>query len=134
VAAAAAAQGAKAVSLKVSGAWHSELIRGAQEPFADLLRATAFEAPKRSLVFNVTADSCEDPAEIQEIMGRQLCSPVRWYESMLKMRESGVTRFIEIGPGRVLVGMLKKILPKDEGVKMFNLSNLKQLDILLKEF
>lgn len=134
VAASAAARGAKAIPLKVSGAWHSELIRGAQEPFTEDLQSTPFESPKCSLIFNVTADSCEDPAEIQAIMGRQLCSPVRWYESMMRMSESGVTRFIEIGPGRVLTGMLRKILPKGGDVKTFNLGSLKQLDILLKEF
>lgn len=134
VAASAVAKGAKAVPLKVSGAWHSELIRGAEEPFAEYLLSTPFESPKCPVTLNVTADSCEDPDEIQAIMGRQLCSPVRWYDSMMEMSQSGVTRFIEVGAGRVLTGMLRKILPRGEDTKMFNLSNLKQLDILLKEF
>ena len=134
VAAGAAGQGAKAVPLKVSGAWHSELIRGAEEAFTEFLQTIAFETPQKSVVLNVTADICKNPDDIREIMGRQLCSPVRWYDSMLKMGESGVERYIEIGPGRVLTGMLRKILPKGGDARTFNLSNLKQLEILLKEF
>ena len=134
VAAAAANSGAKAVSLKVSGAWHSALIRGAEEEFADFLQTVSFEAPQRSVVLNVTADCCENPDDIRKIMGRQLCSPVRWYDSMLIMGQSEVDRYIEIGPGRVLSGMLRKILPKGSDARTFNLSNLKQLEILLKEF
>lgn len=134
VARAAAARGAKAVPLKVSGAWHSELIRGAEKSFADFLAAISFETPKKSVIFNVTADHCDHPADIRDIVARQLCSPVRWYDSMLKLGESGVDRYIEIGPGRVLTGMLRKILPRGGDARMFNLGNLKQLEILLKEF
>ena len=133
VAAAAANRGAKAVPLKVSGAWHSELIRGAEKAFADFLDAVAFEEPRRSVIFNVTADSCKDPDEIRDIMARQLCSPVRWYDSMLKMDESGIERYFELGPGRVLTGLLRKTLSGDGRVKVYNLGNLKQLENLLKE-
>ena len=132
VAAAAANRGAKAVPLKVSGAWHSELIRGAEKAFSEFLSAVAFEKPRRSVIFNVTADSCEDPDEIRGIMARQLCSPVRWHDSMLQMNESGVERYIELGPGRVLTGLLRKTLPGDAEVKFYNLSNLKQLESILK--
>ena len=134
VAAAAVSGRAKAVPLKVSGAWHSELIRGAEEEFAEFLQTVNFGAPQRSVVFNVTADSCENPDDILDIMGRQLCSPVRWYDSMLRMSQSEVDRYIEVGPGRVLTGMLRKILPKGGDAKTFNFSNLKQLEIILKEF
>jgi [acyl-carrier-protein] S-malonyltransferase len=134
VAKAAAARGAKAVPLKVSGAWHSQLIRGAESVFAAFLETISFDTPQRSVIFNVTADHCDHPDDIRNIMGRQLCSPVRWYDSMLKMGESGVDRYIEIGPGRVLTGMLRKILPRGGDARMFNLGNLKQLEVLLKEF
>lgn len=133
VAAAAAGRGAKAVPLKVSGAWHSELIRGAEEAFAEFLQTITFEKPQKSVLFNVTADVCEKPGDIRKIMGQQLCSPVRWYDSMIRMCESGVSRYIEIGPGRVLTGMLRKILPGGGNAKTFNLGNLKQLELLLKE-
>lgn len=131
-AAMAAAQGAKAVPLKVSGAWHSELIRGAEAPFGEHLSAADFNAPQRKVVFNVTADFCADPPEMRGIMRRQLCSPVRWYDSMVKLRKEGVARFIEIGPGRVLSGLLRKILPPESDIRVLNLGNLKQLEALLK--
>ena len=127
------AKGAKSIPLKVSGAWHSELIRGAEEEFKAYLDATPFNAPEKSILFNVTADSSDDPVEIKDIMGRQLCSPVRWYDIIKKMMDENVEVFVEVGPGRVLAGMLKKILPGDYPAKTYNVANMKQLEIFLKD-
>src|SRR5512143_108523 len=102
VGAMAAAKGAKAVPLKVSGAWHSELIRGAEAEFKEALSKTDFQAPRKDIVLNVTAAAATDPAEIREIMSRQLCSPVRWYDGMCWMKAAGVEVFVEVGPGKVL--------------------------------
>jgi [acyl-carrier-protein] S-malonyltransferase len=132
VGALAAARGAKAVALRVSGAWHSELIRGAEAEFAGHLRSAAFQAPKKRILLNVTADACQDPPEIREIMSRQLCSPVRWYESMCRLREEGVDRFVEVGPGKVLTGLLRKILPRDHPARILNVGSLGQLEEFLK--
>ena len=116
----ATAQGAKSVPLKVSGAWHSELIKGAEEEFKAYLDTADFNTPGRSILFNVTADSSNDPDEIKDIMGRQLCSPVRWYDTISKLMENNVEIFVEVGPGRVLAGLLKKILPRDYQAKIYN--------------
>jgi [acyl-carrier-protein] S-malonyltransferase len=132
VAAAAAAKGAKAVPLKVSGAWHSELMRGAEAEFREALSRVEFKAPGRPLVFNVTAQTCSDPDEIRDIMSRQLCSPVRWYDSMGRMREGGVEIYVEIGPGKVLSGLMRKILPKDDPAQIMNVGSLAQLEAFLK--
>jgi [acyl-carrier-protein] S-malonyltransferase len=132
VAGLAAARGAKAVPLKVSGAWHSELIRGAEAEFKEVLAGVEFQAPRRSLVFNVTAQACEDPVEIRDIMSRQLCSPVRWYDSMCFLKEAEVEIYVEVGPGKVLSGLLRKILPKDQPAQIFNVGNLTQLEAFLK--
>ena len=132
VGALAAAKGAKAVPLKVSGAWHSELIRGAEAEFKEELEKTEFIAPAKNVVFNVTAAEVSDPLELREIMSRQLCSPVRWYDSMLRMRDGGVERFVEVGPGKVLSGLLRKILPKDDPARVFNVGTLAQLEEFLK--
>jgi [acyl-carrier-protein] S-malonyltransferase len=132
VAALAAARGAKAVPLKVSGAWHSELIRGAEAEFAEVLKGAAFQAPRCSMVFNVTAAACADPVEIRDIMSRQLCSPVRWYDSMRFLVESGVEVYVEVGPGKVLSGLLRKILPKEQPAEIFNVGSLTQLEAFLK--
>jgi [acyl-carrier-protein] S-malonyltransferase len=132
VGALAAAKGAKAVPLKVSGAWHSELIRGAEAEFKEELEKTKFMAPVKNIVFNVTAAEVSDPLEIRVIMSRQLCSPVRWYNSMVRMRDAGVERFVEVGPGRVLTGLLRKILPKEYSARIFNVGTLAQLEEYLK--
>jgi [acyl-carrier-protein] S-malonyltransferase len=128
VGALAAAKGAKAVSLKVSGAWHSELIRGAEAEFKEALSKTAFQAPRKEVVLNVTAAPAADPDEIREVMSRQLCSPVRWFDSMRLMQAGGVAAFVEVGPGKVLAGLLKKILPKDFPAAIHNVGSLTQLE------
>lgn len=132
-AALAAARGAKAIGLKVSGAWHSELIKGAQDDFEQFLETFSFAEPQKTIYFNVTADTCRDPDEIRQIMARQLCSPVRWYDTMNKLVAQGVEVFVEVGPGRVLAGLLKKILPPDCPAKVYNVANMKQLEKFIAE-
>lgn len=132
-AALAAEKGAKAIPLKVSGAWHSKLIKGAQDEFANYLSEFPFNSPKSAIIFNVTANTEEEPGNIKSIMARQLCSPVKWYDSMNKLIEENVEIFIEVGPGRVLNGILKKILPGDYGGQIYNVSNMEQLERLLND-
>jgi [acyl-carrier-protein] S-malonyltransferase len=129
----AVAKGAKSIPLKVSGAWHSELIKGAQDEFKDYLDTIGFEAPQKQIFFNVTAAPEENPVEIRNVMARQLCSPVRWYDTMNKLMEEEVEVFVEVGPGRVLAGLLKKILPRDYPGQFYNVANMKQLEKFLKE-
>jgi [acyl-carrier-protein] S-malonyltransferase len=132
VGALAAAKGAKAVPLKVSGAWHSELIRGAEAEFKAALSKTIFQTPQKQVVLNVTASSTMDPLEIREIMACQLCSPVRWYDSMCKMMAAGIETFVEVGPGKVLAGLLRKILPRDYPGRIHAVGSLAQLEQFLK--
>jgi [acyl-carrier-protein] S-malonyltransferase len=129
----AASQGAKAIPLKVSGAWHSELIQGAQDEFKDVIESMGFYAPEKPMVFNVTADVEDDPEKIQSIMSRQLCSPVKWYDAMYRLMAENIEIFVEIGPGRVLAGLLKKILPKDYPRKIYNVNSMKSLERFLNE-
>ena len=121
-------QGATAIPLKVSGAWHSELMRGAQDEFRQYLETIPFEAPARSVFMNVTADVAEDPDEIREIMTKQLCSPVKWFDSIQKMMDAEIEMFAEIGPGKVLAGLAKKILPVDYPAEIFTVNNMKTLE------
>jgi len=130
----AVSKGAKSVLLKVSGAWHSELIKGAEEEFKAFLDTIPFNVPEKSLIFNVTADTSNDPDEIKEVMGRQLCSPVRWYDTITKLMDENVEIFVEVGPGRVLAGLLNKILPRDYPARIYNVANMKQLEVFLKEY
>lgn len=128
----AAARGGRAIALKVSGAWHSPLIQGAEAEFRDFLNGITFNAPQCPVVHNVTADTAATPDEIKNLMARQLCSPVRWYESVLKMARDGVEACVEIGPGRVLTGLLKKILPADADMAVHNVYDMKTLDKYLE--
>ena len=129
----AASQGAKSIPLKVSGAWHSELIRGAEDKFREFLDLVAFNKPEKPVLFNVTADYETDPGEIKSIMAQQLISPVRWYDSMRKLIEENVEVFVEVGPGRVLTGLIRKILPKDYPAKIYSVNNMKSLEQFLTE-
>jgi len=129
----AASRGGKAVPLKVSGAWHSELMREAQEEFKHVLDDVSFRPPEIPVVFNVTADVATDVVDIKSIMVRQLCSPVKWYDSMNKLTEENVEVFVEVGPGKVLTGLLKKILPKEYPGKVYSVSDMKSLERFLKD-
>jgi [acyl-carrier-protein] S-malonyltransferase len=128
----AAGLGARAIPLKVSGAWHSPLIQGAEDEFRAYLGQTSFQAPQCGVIHNVTADTESDTEQIQTLMARQLCSPVRWYDSILKMLDDQIDTFVEIGPGRVLTGLLRKIMPKDHPAKAHNVNDLKTLKKFLE--
>jgi [acyl-carrier-protein] S-malonyltransferase len=129
----AVARGAKSFPLKVSGAWHSALIKGAEEEFNEYLARIPFGSPQKAVLFNVTADSSDHPDEIKEIMSRQLCSPVRWYDLINRLLDENVEIFVEVGPGRVLAGLLKKIMPADYPAKVYNVGTMRQLEKFLKE-
>jgi [acyl-carrier-protein] S-malonyltransferase len=112
---AAKAAGAKrALILPVGGAFHSPLMEPAREELAAAIAATTFHAPVCPVVQNVVALPVSDPAQIQENLIAQLTGPVRWTQSVQAMGAAGVGRFIEVGPGKVLQGLVKKILPEAE--------------------
>lgn len=130
----AGAQGARAVMLNVSGAWHSEFMRSASNDFLAHLDGSEFsDADDANILLNVTADAAKTGAAIKEIMGKQLCSPVKWYDITIYLQAQGVTRFVEAGPGKVLAGLTKKILPKDYAYKLYNVCTPEQIDKLLGE-
>ena len=106
----------KVVPLKVSVANHSPLVAGAVEDFSACMAAVTFNAPQIPVLFNVTASQETQPETVREIMGRQIISRVRWYESMNRMIEDGVEVFVELGPKTVLTGMMRKILPRKSPV------------------
>ena len=124
---------AKAVPLKVSGAWHSRLIEGAEAEFREFLGTVSFHPPKSGVVHNVTADCMEDPDQIRNLMAEQLCSPVRWHDSVLRLMAERVEVFVEVGPGKVLTGLVKKILPKEYPCEIYNVNDVDSLGAFLKE-
>ncbi|HHV61900.1 MAG TPA: ACP S-malonyltransferase [Firmicutes bacterium] len=109
-------KGAKrAVFLTVSGPFHSSLMKAAGDRLASHLEAVDIKRPGIPFVANVTADFASDPDQIRDLLRRQVSSPVRWQESISMLWERvGIRRFIEIGPGQVLSGLIKKIEPEAE--------------------
>lgn len=130
---AAKSQGARAIPLKVSGAWHSELIKGAEDEFMAYLDSVRFASPANTIIHNVTADSCVDGKTIRRLMAMQLCSPVRWYDTIRRLVSEQVDVFVEVGPGSVLKGLLKKIVPADYDHTVFTVNNMKTLETMVSD-
>lgn len=120
--------GSKAIKLKVSGAWHSRLMKGAKQEFSRFLDEIEFTAPNIPVIHNVTADACADPGKIRSMMVDQICSPVRWYDTMLGLIADEVEVFVEIGPKKVLTGLVKKTLPEKWPGSLYNVNDLKSLE------
>ncbi|PIE59417.1 MAG: malonyl CoA-acyl carrier protein transacylase [Desulfobulbus propionicus] len=113
-------EGAKTVPLKVSVANHSPLVAGAVADFRSFLEEVAFQLPKVPVLFNVTAKEVTTVEEIRQTMARQIASPVRWLNIIETMLADGVEVFIELGPKKVLTGMMKKIVPRGSAVVCIN--------------
>jgi len=125
----ASAAGAKrAVMLPVSAPFHSELMRPAQERLQENLRATEFSSLKIPLVTNVDASVITSGAEAREALIRQVTLPVLWEESIRELIEQGTTTFVEVGPGRVLSGLLRQI---DRSVHSLNVEDAKSFQAAL---
>lgn len=121
----ASAAGAKrAVMLPVSAPFHSELMRPAQERLEKDLRTTQFNDLKVPLVTNADAGVITSGSEAREALIRQVTLPVRWEESIRELIDQGATTFVEVGPGRVLSGLLRQI---DRSVHSLNVEDLKSL-------
>lgn len=103
--------GAKRVlPLQVGGAFHSPLMEPARAELAQMIEKTAFHTPICPIYQNVDALSHTDPEEIKANLLSQLTSPVRWTDSVRNMAADGMTEYIECGPGKVLTGLIGKIL------------------------
>jgi [acyl-carrier-protein] S-malonyltransferase len=108
--AAAAAQGARrSIMLPVSAPFHSPLMAPAAEVMEEALAATRIDVPRAPVVANVTAAPTSDPAEIRRLLVAQVTRMVRWRESVQTLAAGGVEEVVEIGAGRVLAGLVKRI-------------------------
>jgi [acyl-carrier-protein] S-malonyltransferase len=99
----------KTVILNVSGAFHSPFMQPAAEELANAIKATKFNKGSCPIYQNVTGQSVVDPEIIKKNLIAQLTSPVRWSQSVRNMIASGVNMFVEVGPGNVLQGLIKKV-------------------------
>jgi [acyl-carrier-protein] S-malonyltransferase len=112
------AAGAKTVRLAVAGAFHTNIMKPADERLAAALADVSIQPPRLPVWSNVDARPHTDPQEIRSLLIRQVLEPVRWEETMRQMLSQGIDRFYEIGPGRVLAGLLKRVQRKVECINV----------------
>ena len=117
------------IELKVSGPFHTAILKPASEKLAEELEQVNFNSFKLELISNTTAKVMKD-SEIKELLTRQVMEPVRFYESIETMKALGVNRFIEVGPGKVLSGFIKKI---DKEANFTNVEDLNSFKTLVAE-
>lgn len=110
----------RAVVLPVSAPFHCAMMRPAQEKMEPLLRETKFSELNFPLVTNVDAEAITTGDEARDALIRQITAPVRWEDSVREMIEGGVNTFVEVGPGRVLSGLLRQI---DRSIHSFNVED-----------
>jgi len=99
----------RALVLPVGGAFHSPLMEPAREQLAAAIEKTTFNTPDCPIYQNVTANAVQNTLDIKKNLIAQLTSPVRWTQSVEQMLNDGAQNFIEVGPGKVLQGLVKKI-------------------------
>jgi len=117
--------GAKAVRLTVAGAFHSPLMDSAALGLAPSLAATRFEKGRIPVVSNVSADYYASPEEVRVLLKEQVAKPIRWQASVERLISDGFDRFAEVGPGRVLAGLMRKI---DRSVTALNFSTASAME------
>ncbi len=99
--------GGKCKPVFVSGPWHSIFIDSAREAFQEWVKPVEFSTPKTNMIFNATASFETDPAKIKELVTWQLVKPVYWQDSLETLKNQEVTHILEVGPGRVLTGLIR---------------------------
>ena len=110
--------GARAIPLNVSAPFHCPLMQPAADEMASALASAAISQPRAPLVANVTARPTSSPDEIRRLLVEQVTGRVRWRESVEFMAGEDVTRFVEVGAGKVLTGMVKRIAPDAEALAL----------------
>lgn len=120
----------RAVILAVSAPFHSALMMPAQERLEQDLRKTQFSDLRVPLVTNVSADTTTSGEEAREALIRQVSMPIRWEESMRLLMDEGVNAFVEVGPGRVLTGLLRQI---ERSVAVLNVEDEKSLAMTMEK-
>ncbi|MFZ5898847.1 MAG: ACP S-malonyltransferase [Bacillota bacterium] len=116
----------RSVLLAVSGPFHSSLMRGAGERLAEVLENVEINTPSVPVVANVNASLLQDANQVRAALVRQIYSPVRWTDCVQRLLDNGMDAFIEVGPGKVLCGLVKKIANRD--ILLLNVEDLDSLE------
>ncbi len=118
----------RTIPLQVSGAFHSPLMQPAADGLSDIIATLDFQAPTVPIIANVTAQPLTTAEQIKAELLSQLCSGVQWQRSIEYMIDNGVTTFIEIGPGKVLSGLIKRI---NKSVNTLNIGDAEAIKSLI---
>jgi [acyl-carrier-protein] S-malonyltransferase len=121
----------KVMPLPVGGAFHTPFMAPARDELRKAIGETTFRAPDVPVIANIDARSHDDPEEWQKLLSAQLVSPVRWRQSVQRLADDGFTKFIELGPGNVLTGTIKRIAPAAKGISVSTPDDLDTLLALL---
>lgn len=115
------------VPLDVAGAFHSTLMQSAGEKFSGELENISIRTPKFPIIHNVNASEGSRPDEIKQNLAKQITSSVQWVDSVIYMQAQGIKDFIEIGPGKVLKGLIRKI---DSSLNVYNIEKPEDIEAL----
>ena len=117
--------------LPVSGAFHSPLMNSAQQKFQNVIDSVPFHQPKIDIAMNVTGELTKDTEYIKNLLFQQITEPVQWEKSLRTIHNNGIKDFVEVGPGKVLSGLVKRTLPEST---TFNVEDGESLSIVTDEF
>ena len=118
----------KSIPLKVSAPFHCSLMKSAADKMSDKIKNINFTNPTHSILSNVTAKIEKNPENIKKLLIDQIFSTVRWRESLIYMNKQGVNNFIEIGPGKVLTGMVKRTIKEANCFSINSIADIKNLN------
>ena len=121
----------KSIPLKVSAPFHCSLMKPAANIMENKIKDIKFTTPLFKIINNVTASPEIEADKIKQLLIKQIFSTVRWRESLIKMHDTGVKNFIEIGPGKVLTGMVKRTV---KSVNSFSINSITDIKNLINEF
>jgi [acyl-carrier-protein] S-malonyltransferase len=117
--------------LSVSGAFHSPLMAPAQRKFKSVLNAVPLHSPQINIAMNVTGEFGVDADTIRQLLFQQITQPVHWEKTLRTINNTGITHFVEVGPGKVLSGLVKRTLPESSAM---NVEDLKTLSLVTDEY
>ena len=116
--------------LPVSGAFHSPLMAPAQQKFGSVLNSVTMQPPKVDIVMNVTGEFSADVEDIEALLFQQITQPVQWEKTLRTIEKTGITHFVEVGPGKVLSGLVKRTLPES---RVMNVEDVETLSLIADE-
>ena len=123
----------KSIPLKVSAPFHCSLMKPAAEAMKSKIENINFKEPSFDIISNVTANIEKDPLNIKNLLIDQIISTVRWRESIINMSKNNIKNYIEIGPGKVLTGMVKRTIKEANSFSINSIADIKNLNDKFKK-